>query len=56
MKLLVVCPQGLLDVCIVMIPMTDGDSIPLRSTTPLCAPGCVQVVGFPSAWTSARVG
>ena len=41
-------PQGLLDVYIAMIPN--------RSTTPQCAPGCVQVVGFPSAWTSARVG
>ena len=41
---------------IAMIPKADGDSTPLRSTTPQCAPGCVQAVGFPLAWTSAGVG
>ena len=51
-----VWPQGLLDAYTAMIPKADGDSTPLRSTTPQCAPGCVQAVGFPSAWTSAGVG
>ena len=34
--------KGLLEACI--------------ATAPQCAPGCVQAVGFPSAWTSSRVG
>ena len=38
-----------------MIPEEDGDSTRLGQR-PQCAPGCVQAVGFPSAWTSAGVG
>ena len=49
-------PQGLLDAYIAMIPKADGDSTPLGSTAPQCAPCCVQAVGFPSAWTFAGVG
>ena len=48
-------PQGLLDACSAMIPKADGDSTS-RSTAPQCAPGCVQAVGFPAAWTSLGVG
>ena len=33
-----------------MIPKADGDSTS-RSTVPQYALGCVQAVGFPSAWT-----
>ena len=46
-------PQGLLNARNVMMPKADGDSTPLRLTAPQRAPGCVQAVGFPSAWTSA---
>ena len=49
-------PQGLLDAYVAMIPKADGESTSSRSTAPQCAPGCVQAVGFPSAWTSAGVG
>ena len=52
-------PQGLLDAYIAMIPKADGDSTPLdsfRATAPQCTPCCVQVVGFPSAWTLTGVG
>ena len=49
-------PQGLLDAYIAMIPKADGDSTSLWSTVPQSAPGCVQAVGFSSAWTFARVG
>ena len=45
-------PQGLLDAYIAMIPKADGDSAPLDQRPP----GCVQAVGFPSAWTFAGVG
>ena len=48
-------PQGLLDACTTVIPKADGDSTS-RSTAPQCAPGCVQAVGFPAAWTSSGVG
>ena len=48
--------QGLLDAYIAMIPKADGDSAPPGSTASLCALGCVQAVGFPSAGTSAGVG
>ena len=50
-------PQGLLDACIAMIPKADGDTAPLGQRPRLqCAPGGVQAVGFPSAWTSSGVG
>ena len=49
-------PQGLLDAYIDMIPNTDGDSTPLGQRPPQRASGCVQAVGFHSAWTSAGVG
>ena len=49
-------PQGLLDAYIAMIPKVDGDSTPLGQRPLSVLPGCVQAVGFPSAWTSAGVG
>ena len=49
-----VWPQGLLDAFFAMIPKADGDSYPTWSEASQCAPGCVQAVGFPSAWTSAE--
>ena len=45
-------PQGLLDAYIAMIPEFYSSG----STVPQCAPGCVQAMGFPSAWTSTGVG
>ena len=49
-------PQGLLDAYIATIPKADGDSTPSGQRPLSVPPCCVQVVGFPSAWTSAGVG
>ena len=53
-----VWPQGLLDACIAMIPKIDSDSTPLppsQGQRPLSvSPGCVQAVGFPSAWKGLK--
>ena len=49
-------PQGLLDAYIAMIPNADGDTTPLGQRPLSVLPGCVQAVGFPSAWTFAGVG
>ena len=51
-----VWPQGLLDAYIAMVPKADGDSTPLGQRPLSVLPGCVQAVGFPSAWTSSGVG
>ena len=44
-------PQGLLDAYIAMIPKTDGGS-----TSSECASCCLQVMGFPQAWSSEGMG